>query len=170
MLEVIKNRRSVRFYKNEPVPDELIDAVIQAGFCAPSAHGKRPWHVVVLKDPESRKKIANTHKWTKQIGFAPVALVVCVDKNSFEHFWVDDASAFMTTMLFEATNLGLGSCWVGIKGVIVDDVNVEAVVREVCNIPDNMGVLGITPLGYAARYPGPHKPSIPEGRVHYEKF
>ncbi len=66
--------------------------------------------------------------------------------------------------------MGLGTCWIGLQGLIVDGVNAEQVVRETLELPGNFGVLGMTPLGYAARYPGAHEPRIPEGRVHYEKY
>lgn len=170
MLDTIARRRSIRFYRNDPVSDQVISQIIQAGFYAPSAHGKHPWHVVVIRDDQRKKHLASLHKWTKHIGFAPAALVVCADKREMEQFWIEDASAFLTTMLLEATNQGLGGCWIAVRGVVADGTDVEAKVKEICNIPDYIGVLAVTPLGYPARNPGPHASQIPEGRVHQEVF
>ncbi len=167
MLEAIRNRRSVRFYKDTPVSDEDIELVLKAGFCAPSAHGNAPWHAIVLKDQEARNKIGSIHKWTKIVARAPVAIVVCIDRSGFDHFWIEDGSAFMENMLIQATELGLGSCWIGLQGLHVEGVDAEAVVREVCGLPEHFGVVAMTPLGYAARHPGPHTPVLPEGRVRY---
>ncbi|MCE5198744.1 MAG: nitroreductase family protein [Armatimonadota bacterium] len=166
MLEAILNRRSVRFYKDIPVTDEQIEEVLKAGFCAPSAHGNAPWHVVVVKDPAAKERIGSIHKWTKIIIKAPVALVVCIDRSDFDHFWIDDGSAFMENMLIQASSMGLGTCWIGIHGIKPEGVNAEAVIRETLDLPDHFGIVAITPLGHAARYPGPHEPKLPEGRVH----
>lgn len=170
MLEAIRNRRSVRFYKDQPVSDELIEEVLKAGFCAPSAHAGAPWHVVVVEDQQAREEMAGIHRWTKILSRVPVVLVVCIDRRDFDHFWVEDGSAFLENMLIQATELGLGTCWIGIQGVVEDGKNAEEIVRRACNLPDYMGVLGVTPLGYAARYPGPHEPKLLEGRVHYDRF
>lgn len=170
MLDVILNRRSIRFYKSNPVPETAVFEIIKAGFCSPSAHGKRPWHVVIVRDVQKRKELAALHKWTKHIGFAPMALIVCVDKREMEHFWVEDASAFMTMALLEAENQGLGGCWIAVRGVETDGVNVEQCVRDICQIPNHIGVLAITPIGYPARNPGPHDRNIPDERIHEETF
>ncbi len=102
MLDAILKRRSVRWYKPDPVSDEQIEEVLKAGFCAPSAHGASPWHAVVVKDEQIKEKLGSIHKWTKIVIKAPVAIVVCVDKSGFDHFWIEDGSAFMENMLIQA--------------------------------------------------------------------
>jgi nitroreductase len=62
--------------------------------------------------------------------------------------------------------MGLGTCWIGIHGIKPEGVDAEAVIRETLGLPDHFGIVAITPLGHAARYPGPHEPKLPEGRVH----
>ena len=170
MLEAIANRRSVRFYKQDSVSDEDIALVLKAGFCAPSAHGQSPWHAVVVKDQAARDTLAGIHDWTKIIARVGVVIVVCVDRSGFDHFWVEDGSAFMENMLIQAASMGLGTCWVGIHGLNKDGQDAEAIIRKLLGLPDHFGVVGITPLGYASRYPGPHEPKLPEGRVHYGHF
>ncbi len=166
----IAELRSVRFYRDEPVPDEMIDEVVAAGFCAPCAHGLRACHVVVVKDQARRDKMAGIHKWSKFIARAPVALVVCVDKTGVDHFWIEDAAACLENMLTQATELGLASCWIGIRGVFQEGNDAEAIVRDACDIPEDVHVLAVTPLGYAARHPGPRDLTIPTDRVHHESY
>lgn len=167
MLNAILNRRSVRFYRDDPVSDADVAEVLKAGFCAPSAHGAAPWHAVVVRDQAAKDAMAAIHQWTRIIARAPVAIVVCVDRTGFDHFWVEDGSAFMQNLLLQATELGLGSCWIGIRGVVENGRDAERIVRDACGIPESFGVLGITPLGYPARHPGPHRPELPEDRVRY---
>lgn len=170
MLDAIKNRRSVRFYRDEPVEDEQIEEVLKAGFCAPSAHAGRPWHVVVIRDREKLGVLAGIHRWTRFLAKAPVAIVVCIDLSLQNHFWPEDGAAFLENMLIQATELGLGSCWVGIRDTLEDGKDGEKIVRELCGIPDHFGIEALAALGHSARYPGPHDPRIPQGRVHIEKY
>ena len=170
MLDAIKNRRSVRFYNTDKVTDEMINEVLEAGFCAPSAHARAPWHAVVVKDQETKDALASIHKWSRILARVQVVIVVCVDRSEFDHFWIEDGSAFMENMLIQASSMGLGTCWIGIQGLKEGDTDAEGIVRASCGIPNNFGVLGLTPLGYPARYPGAHEPKLPEGRVHYGSF
>lgn len=170
MLPAIQNRRSVRFYKNEPVSDADITEVIKAGFCAPSAHAAFPCHVIVIKDQAAKDKLSGIHRWSKIVARAPIVLAVCVDRPKSERFWIEDGAAFMENMLIQATELGLGACWVGIRGLKNEDADAEQSVREVCNLPEHIGVICLMAVGHPARYPGPHEPKLPEGRVHYDRF
>jgi len=163
MLEAIKNRRSVRFYKDAPVSDADIEDVLKAGFCAPSGHAAKAWHAVVVRDQAAKDAIASVHKWSKILARAPVVIVVCVDRNDAD-LWIEDGSAFMENMLIQATEMGLGTCWVMLRETEEDAVH------KALGLPTNLAVLAATPLGYSARYPGAHEPTLPEGRVHYDKF
>lgn len=166
----IAQRRSIRFYRDQPVADELISEVVSAGFCAPCAHGIRACHVVVVKDQQRRDKMAGIHKWSRFVSRAPVALVVCADNTGVDHFWIEDASAVMQNILTQATELGLATCWIGIRGVCQDGNDAEAIVREACDIPDDVHILAITPLGYAARHPGPRDLAAPTDKVHNDSY
>ena len=160
MLEAIKNRRSIRLYTDDPVSDTDIEEVLKAGFCAPSGHGAKAWHVVVVRDQAAKDAMAGIHQWSKILARAPVVIVVCVDRSQTE-LWIEDGSAFMENMLIQATEMGLGTCWVMLRET-EDDAAHKAL-----GLPKNLAVLAATPLGYPARHPGPHEPSIPEGRVRY---
>lgn len=163
MLEAIKNRRSVRAYKDDPVSDADIEEILRAGFCAPSGHAASAWHVVVVRDQAVKDAIAEVHQYSKILARAPVAIVVCVDRTEAD-LWIEDGSAFMENMLIQATEIGLGTCWVMLRETE------NEIVHKALGLPANLAVLGATPLGYAARYPGAHEPKLPEGRVHYDRF
>lgn len=171
MLDAILNRRSVRAYRDTPISDEQIEDVLRAGFCAPSAHGNAPWHVVVVREQAAKDILASIHKWSRVVTRVPVAIVVCVDTSTaFEHFWIEDGSAFMENMLIQATSMGLGTCWIGIQGLKVEGGEAEQIVRGALNLPDHFRVLAMTPLGIATRHPGPHEDKLPDDRVHYDSF
>lgn len=163
MLPAIRNRRSIRFYKDDPVSDADIEEVLAAGFCAPSGHASAAWHVVVVKDQAAKDALAGIHQWSKILARVPVVIVVCVDRGEAD-LWIEDGSAFMENMLIQATEMGLGTCWVMMRETEEDTVH------RALGLPANLAVVGGTPLGYPARHPGPHEPKLPEGRVHYDSF
>lgn len=171
VIEAILNRRSVRAYRDTPVSDEQVEEVLKAGFCAPSAHGDAPWHVVVVREQQAKQILASIHKWSRVVTRVPVALVVCVDTTAgMSHFWIEDASAFLENVLIQAASMGLGTCWIGIQGLKVENGDAEQIVREALGLPEHFRVLAMTPLGVPARHPGSHRADIPAGRVHYEAF
>lgn len=171
MLDAIKNRRSIRFFNDEPVTDSDVETILKAGFCAPSAHNKAPWHAVVVRDQESKLKLSTIHRWSKVVRNSPVVVAVCVDKTGLDLFWVEDGSAFIENMMIQATSMGLGTCWIGVKGIPRDERNdAEAVVRETLGLPEHFGVVALMLLGYAKRTPDYREPKIPEGRVHVEHY
>jgi len=171
MLEVIKKRRSVRAYQEKPVEDEKILEILKAGQMAPSANHRRPWEFVVVKDEDLREKLSQASPWGSFIAQAPVAIVLCVDEGKSRE-WLEDAAIVGGYLYLEATNQGLGTCWVQVR----DSKNsqgkpAEEEVRSLLGIPQNFRVIAIFPLGYPAEQPLPHQESeFDQSKVHEEKW
>lgn len=117
VIEAIKTRRSVRKYKNDPVPQNLIDQVIEAGTYAASGHGEQPWLVIQIKSPSIREKLRQTNALLLGLSpnadpfyGAPVCLIILGLRNNPNHIY--DASLMMGNMMLAAHVLGLGSCWI----------------------------------------------------------
>ncbi|MBS0000937.1 MAG: nitroreductase family protein, partial [Cyclobacteriaceae bacterium] len=102
-------RRSIRRYKDTPVPDEKIRQVIKAGMNAPSAGNEQPWHFVIINDRNILNGIAGFHPFAQMAREAPVAILVCGEPALEKHrdLWVQDCSAATQNMLLEITDLGL---------------------------------------------------------------
>lgn len=164
MLPAILNRRSVRFYRDTPVSDAEIEEVLKAGFCAPTGHNERAWHVIVVRDQIGKDALASIHHWTKILVRVPVVIVVCIDRAK-QSLWIEDGSAFMENMLIQATEMGLGTCWTMLR-----EEDEQGVIHKALGLPANIAVVAGTPLGHPARHPGPHDPMLPEGRVHYDRY
>ena len=142
--EVIRVRRSIRKYKVKRIEEEKLFRVLEAGRLSPSAANRQPWHFIMITDPEIRgmMKEAYGRSWFYE---APVIIVVCVDPNiagvrDGENFWKVDGAIAMQSMILQATEEGLGTCWIGAFH--------EAVVRKILEIPSHIRVLAMTPLGY----------------------
>jgi len=111
MLDLIKKRRSIRKYTDEPVSDADIKAVLEAAMAAPSADNLQPWEFVVVQREDLRRQLAQTHPWSWMCADAPVVFVVCSHERRSGH-WVEDTSAATENLLLAAT--GLGAVWVGV--------------------------------------------------------
>ena len=117
VLDLMKRRCSVRKFVDEPVPDDLLRQVLEAGRIAPSACNRQPWRFVVVREPALLKTVADAcvQDWPQD---APAAIVICGDHRESwrrgdgkDHLDVDVAIA-VDHMTLAACDLGLGTCWV----------------------------------------------------------
>lgn len=117
IIKAIKERRSVRKYKPDMIPENIIDQIIDAGLYAASGRGKQAPVIIAVTNKKLRDKLAavNCKIGGWQEGFdpffgAPVVLIVLADKSA--HTYVYDGSLTMGNMMLAAHSLGIGSCWV----------------------------------------------------------
>ena len=114
MLEVIKRRRSCRKFDSRPVEKEKIEEIIKAGLLAPSGMGRQTPVIIAISDKETRDALMELNKmgsnrFPDPFYGAPVVLLVIAHKDGLS---IQDGGACMENMLLEATNQGLGSCWI----------------------------------------------------------
>lgn len=117
VIENIKTRRSIKKYKSDMLPQELIDVIAEAGTYAPSGLNKQSPIILEITNKEVRDKLAQINGKVAGMpeGFdpfynAPVILVVLADKNVPTYIY--DGSVVMENMLLTAHALGLGACWI----------------------------------------------------------
>lgn len=169
--KVIEERRSIRKYKDTPVNEEAINAVLNAARLAPSWKNLQCWRYVVIKDPEIKKLISQafteTNPGKKSVIAAPVLVVLCADpslsgKVGNKEYYLVDAGISMEHLVLAACNEGLGTCWLGLFD--------EDIVRKTLGIPDNWQVVAMTPLGYPAQDPKPRPRKLLQEIVCYNKW
>lgn len=113
--EIVQRRRSIRKFTDEPVTDEQVKTILRAALMAPTGHSKRAWKFVVVNDRAQLQQLSKC----KQAGGeflveAAVAVVVAYDTAATD-VWIEDAAIAAVTMQYQATELGLGSCWSQIR-------------------------------------------------------
>lgn len=155
-FEVINERRSIRKYKDIPVPTESIVQILDAARLAPSWHNQQCWRFLVVTDPEKRERmvdvVSEVNPGRKGLQQAPALIVVCACpeesgvREGKEYYMADSAMAFEHICL-AAKALGLGTCWIG--GFSEDTL------KGIVDIPEGVRVVGITPLGYPDQEPKP---------------
>ncbi len=158
-LQLAKDRFSVRYYAKTPVEQEKIDAILEAARVAPTAKNLQPFQVYVLKSEDAIDKI---NKLSRCAYNAPVVFLVCYDKSKAwvspfdanDNSGVMDTSIVGTHMMLEATELGLGSCWVK----FFDPKKVAAAF----DIPDILTPSFLLDVGYPLNGTAPNK-------MHFER-
>ena len=161
-IELIKNRRSVRKYKDTEISRETILSILDAGRHAPSAYGEEPWEYVVVTDKKRLKEVASITDYGKFIAGAAALIVVYCKEGKY---YLEDGCAAVENILLAATSIGLGTCWVaGDKKKYVDTVN------EYFSAPKGCKLIALIPLGIPAdSHKKREKTSLNE-IVHWEKF
>ena len=143
VIKAIRERRSIRKYKSKEVSEESIDVILQAGRWAPSASNKQPWHFIVVRDANLRKRLADAHAYGRYMKESPVVIVVLGDPRKHPKYYLADPHQAVQNMLLAAYNLGISTCWMGVR-----DTDIEPAFREILNIPDDLRVICSVSVGY----------------------
>lgn len=167
MNESIRNllqRRSVRSYDPRPVPDEILDAVLQAGLYAPSGMNTQCCRMVAVRDPDTIARMSKLNAAVMGVDTdpfygAPCVIVVLGDPEVYP-CWVEDGSLILGNLMNAAHALGLGSCWINRAKQVFDSPEGKALLRQ-WGLPEHLRGVGNCILGYAADAlpaPAPRKP------------
>jgi len=150
--DVIRQRKSVRKYKSDPIPDEVLNRILEAGRIAPSAKNIQPWHFIVIKDPVIKERIAEASRGQLFMADADVILCGCALEDiawgrmgGYMSSFAVDLTIAMDHMILAATNEGLGTCWIGAFD--------EKAAKEILGVPENVRIVALTPVGYPAEEP-----------------
>ncbi len=162
VLDAIKTRKSIRKFLDKPVEEEKLKKILEAARLAPSAKNRQEWRFVIVRDKETRKKIAEAAGGQDFVGQAPVVIVACAETDGHlmtcgQACYPIDVAITLDHITLMAVELGLGTCWIG--KFYVDKV------KEILGIPDDIQVVELMPLGY------PADPSmIEKNRLPYDKI
>ncbi len=165
--EIVKNRRSIRSFSGEHIPDETIKDILSLAAYAPSSWGGHPVEFIVIKDKETMSELARC----KQMGAGPLAygdaaIVPIVDKRKLE-LWVEDAAVASTYILLAAEYYGVAACWIHMKDRRGHTNMAEDDIRALLDIPDYYGILNAVSLGMTKK---PNEPREIMAKIHYESF
>ena len=116
VLTAIKTRQSIRKFSSKPVSQDMVNTVLCAGMCAPTAKNKRPYHFIVIRDRHILSDLARHNSNAAMLESASGAIVVCGDKNreGLKEFLYADCAAATQNMLLSIHGLGLGGVWCGV--------------------------------------------------------
>ena len=166
-METILTRRSIRKYSGKKITGEQVELLLKAVMYAPSAVNKQPWHFIVFRDAESKKKIVEFHPNASMLTGADTGILVCYDEK-LQHdagYGPVDCSAATQNILLAAHAEGLGAVWVG----IYPRKNRIEAIHRLFSLPGNIKPFSIVSLGYPAeRKPFPDR--FNRDRMHFEHW
>jgi len=150
LMDVIRSRRSIRKFRADDIAQDDINQIMEAVQLAPSANNLQPWKFILVKNDKKRRLIAQACSGQEFVGEAPLIIVACAIGRGgyigkYMESWPIDVTIAMTHLILAAWNKGLGTCWIG-------DFDEEKM-KEICNIPFDVRVVAITPLGYPVKPP-----------------
>ena len=156
ILDLIKKRRCVRHFKEEPFPPALLTRLLEAGQAAPTAGNVQPWRFYVVRNREKQERLCDAALGQMWIRSAPVVIVVCADldrsrisygRRGGELYALQDTAAAIQNILLTATAAGLAACWVGAFR--------EELAAQIIGVDQQkMRPVALIPIGYAAETPG----------------
>lgn len=167
-LALLKARRSIRRYKPDPVPDGMLEQLLEAGRWAPSASNRQPWAFIVVRDEATRRAVAEHAayyfvRWA-HVEEAPALIVLCGDASNrvYRQFLHEDVGLAGAQIMLQAKALGLGTCWLG-------GVDREAI-GDVLQTPPGMEIVGLLTVGFPAEDPAPRARKPLDEIVHYDLY
>jgi nitroreductase len=167
VFTAISQRKSIRKYLDKAVDEAVVRKVLEAGRIAPSAGNRQDWKFVVVRDQETRGKLAIAAKGQMFLEQAPVTIVGCAIEPTYimmcgQSAGILDVSIAFSFMMLAATELGLGTCWLGAFD--------ENAVRKILGVPDRMRIVAMTPLGYPGEEPAGRPRKSMDEVVCHDKF
>jgi len=169
LFEVIRNRRSIRAYKKQDLPEGTVEKLLDAARRAPSAGNVQPWAFVVATSLDVKRSLSSAAYNQKDVEEAPVVIVVCADEKRAQESYGErgkmlychqDTAAAVQNILLSAYSLGIGSCWVGAFK--------EEQVRKVIRAPESMKPVALIILGYPNEAP-PDRGRRPLSEILYKE-
>lgn len=154
VLEAMKRRRSVRAFTGEPVPQRMVDKLIDAARWAPSAGNLQPWEFYVVADPGVKSRLERAAFGQECVGGAPLVIVVCAlpevsarvyGSRGQQLYSLQDTACATQNILLAAHSLGLGACWVGAFR--------EKAAAEALNLPPGRRAVALIPVGFPSEDP-----------------
>ena len=164
--EVIRRRYSVRAYKPDPVEEGKLEAVLEAARLAPTAANRQPIQLIVIHTKGREEELRRVYK-REWFTTAPLVIGVCAvpsqawSRMDGKNYADVDAAIAMDHLILAATDVGLGTCWIGAFD--------PAAAREVLGLPEGVEPIAFTPLGNAADEPKPKQRKAISELVRHER-
>jgi nitroreductase len=157
VLNAIKNRRTIRKFKPDPVDEEKLQMILEAGRWAPSFSNLQPWRFIITRDQGIKQKLDKAARESVLhlgINEASAIVCVCVDRRIDPLHAIETGAAATQNMALAAHSLGLGVGWIGVWGT-----ETEMAIRKLFQLPETMRVVALLPIGVPDEVPeGNRKP------------
>jgi len=165
--DCIITRRSIRKFTNQQIEKEQVEQILKAAMYAPTANNQQTFEFVLINDDKVLAELAKIQAFETIIQTAKTVILVCHNstKVKSQGFWIQDLAASTQNMLLQATDLGLGSVWIGIYERKIK----EDLIRDFFKLPETIIPFSMVALGYAdEKKETPER--FDEGKIHLNKW
>lgn len=170
--DIVRLRRSHRKFIDSELEAEDLRLIVRAALMSPTSKGQRNWQFIIVDDKANIEKLADAKDMGSQfLKGAPIAIVILGDPQQND-CWVEDGSIAAISMQYQAEELGLGTCWIQMRGRgLSDGTQADVIIRGALNIPDNLSVLCVLAVGVKADERRPqNEDKLKWENVHINKF
>ena len=142
VYDAVRTRLTVREFKSDPVPDDVVQKMLSAAWWAPSSRNLQPWHFIVIRELETLRQIGSIASSGRFVADAPLAIAIAMDNADRPDL---DAGRALQQMELVAWAEGLGTCFVGLR---VAEQNRR--IKRLLGIPEHFELVTVLPFGYRA--------------------
>ena len=166
-MSLIFKRHSVRRFRDEKVPDELIENLLKAGMQAPSSCNAQPWEFIVISKDEDKKAISEMHRFATPAAKASHLIVTIGNLNEAKVIGMieQDLGACNENILLQATHEGLGAVWLGFHPI--EDRTLK--LKKYLEIPDHCIPFSVICVGYPESE-GKVRLRYDKSKVHFDRY
>lgn len=166
MIELLRARRSVRRYSDQPVEPEKVSLLKEAVLRSPSSRNIDPWDFIFVDERELLAALARCKPHGADfLEQAALGIVVCGDSRESDT-WIEDCSIASILVQMVAQSIGLGSCWIQVRNRMFDEQTTsQRYIQDLLRIPEHIQVQSIIALGYPAEQRDP----LPAGELKHWK-
>lgn len=171
LKDTIKERRSIRVYKEDSVDRELIKELLKYSLMGPSYKNARPIEFLVVDDKETLSKLSGVGSFsTKYITDVPMAVIILANTETTTT-WDEESAISAAYFQLLAKEEGLDTCWVTLKdGETPDGENIQEYLKGFLNIPKNLKAVCMIPVGYGNEKVRKRKDFEVDEKVHFNNF
>jgi nitroreductase len=160
VLNTIRNRRTIRKFKPDPVDEDKLQMILEAGRWAPSFSNLQPWRFIIIRDQGAKKELDQAARESVLhlgINEAAVIVCVCVDRRIDPLHAIEAGAAATQNMALAGHSLGLGVGWIGVWGT-----EAETTIRKLFQLPETTRVVALLPIGVPDESPKGHRKPLAE--------
>jgi nitroreductase len=167
MIEIVRNRRSIRKYEQKKIDANTLDILKEALLRCPSSRGINPRAFVFVDNPDLLQQLSQAKEHGS--GFlkdAALGVIVCGDETKSD-VWIEDCSIASIVVQLTAHSLGLGTCWIQIRNrPHTKEMTSERFIQGLLGIPEHLRVECIVSIGY----PAENRTPLPFERLDFDKI
>jgi nitroreductase len=167
VFSAIRQRSSIRAYQATDIEEDKLKMILEAARLSPSASNRQEWKFIIVKNKETKKKLAKAAFGQSFIAEAPIVIVACgTEPKSMmacgQPAYTVDVSIACAFMILQACELGLGTCWIGAFK--------ENETKKILDVPEQVRVVAMTPVGYPNELPSDKSRKDLNQIVCYERY